>query len=66
MIEKTYLREKKKLKGKNIRIKESLTATRMKKLKKVIEIYDFGTSDGTSDGKILFKDGSENTSLFYD
>ena len=62
MIEKTYLREKKKLKGKNIKIKESLTATRMKKLKKVIEIYDFGTSDG----KIVFKDGSENTSLFYD
>ena len=63
-IERTYLTEKK-LKGKNIAIAESLTVTRMKKLKKVREIYD-SKNVWTSDGKILFKDGSGNTSLFYD
>ena len=60
MIERTYLTEKK-LKGNNIAITESLTATRMKKLKEAREIYDF-----KNDGKVLFKDGSGNTSLFYD
>ena len=54
-----------KLKGKNIAITESLTATRMKKLKEVRAIYDF-KNVWTSDRKILFKDGSEKTSLFYD
>ena len=39
--DRTYLREKKKRKGKDIKITDSLTATRMKKLKKAIEIYDF-------------------------
>ena len=65
MIERTYLTEKKKLKGKNIAITESLTATRMKKLKEIREIYDF-KNVWTSDGKNLFKNESGNTSLFYD
>ena len=37
----------------------------MKKLKEAREIYDF-KSICISDGKILFKDGSGNASLFYD
>ena len=40
MIERTYLAEKK-LKEKNIAIMESLTATRMEKLKKARKIYNF-------------------------
>ena len=38
MAERMYLTEKKELKGKNIVITESLTATRMKKLKEPREI----------------------------
>ena len=40
IIERTYLAEKK-LKEKNIAIMESLTATRMEKLKKARKIYNF-------------------------
>ena len=61
---KNVFNRKKKLKGKNISITESLTATRMKKLKEAREIYEFKTV-WTSDGKILFKDGSGNIDLFY-
>ena len=43
---------------------ESLTATQMKDLKEAREIYNF-KNVWTSDSKILFKDGSGNTSLFY-
>ena len=63
MIERLCLT--KKLKGKNIAITESLAATQIKKLKEAREIYDF-KNVWASDGKILFKDGSGNTSLFYD
>ena len=48
---KNVFNRKKKLKGKNIAITESLTATQMKKLNKVREIYDF-KNVWTSDGKI--------------
>ena len=65
MTERTFLTEKKKLKGKNISIMESLTATRMKKLKKFREVHSF-KNVWTSDGKILCKDGSGNINLFYD
>ena len=64
MIERTYL-TRKKLKGKNIAITESLTASRMKKLNKAREISHF-KNVWPSDGKNVFKDGSGNTSLFYD
>ena len=64
MTERTFLTEKKKLKGKNISITESLTATRMKKLKEGREIHEF-RNVWTSDGKISFKDGSGNINLFY-
>ena len=50
---------------KNIAITESLIATRMKKLKEAREMYDF-KNVWTSNGRILFKDGAGNTSLFYD
>ena len=56
---------KEKLKGNNISITESLTVTRMKKLKEAREIYEF-KNVWTSDGKFLFKDGSGNINLFYD
>ena len=62
---KNVFNRKKKLKGKNISITESLTATRMKKLKEAREIYEF-KNVWTSDGKILFKDRSGNINLFYD
>ena len=62
---KNVFNRKKKLKGKNISITESLTATRMKKLKKAREIHNF-KNVWTSDGKILFRDGSGNINLFYD
>ena len=61
---KNVFNGKKKLKGKNIAITEILTATRIKKLKEAREIYDF-KNVWTSDGKILLKDESGNTSLFY-
>ena len=64
MIERTYL-TRKKLKGKNIAITESLTATRMKKLNEAREISHF-KNVWPSDGKNVFKNGSGNTSLFYD
>ena len=50
-IERTYLAEQN-LKGKNIAVTESLIATRMKKLKKAREIYDF-KNVWTSDGRIF-------------
>ena len=62
---KNVFNRRKKLKGKNISIMESLTATRMKKLKEAREIYEFKIV-WTFDGKILFKDGSGNINLFYD
>ena len=62
---KNAFNRKKKLKGKNIAVMESLTATRMKKLKEAREIYDF-KNVWTSDGIVLFKDESGNISLFYD
>ena len=62
---KNVFNSKKKLKGKNVSITESLTATRMKKLKEARKIYEF-KNIWTSDGKILFKDGSGNINLFRD
>ena len=63
MMERTYLAAKN-LKRKNIAITDNSTATQMKKSKEAREIYDF-KNVWSSDGKILFKDGSGNTSLFY-
>ena len=48
---------KKNLKGKKIAIRESLTVTRMKKLNEARERHNF-KNVWTSDGKILYKDGS--------
>ena len=55
---KNVFNKKKKLKGKNISITQSLTATRVKKLKEVREIHSF-KNVWISDGEILFKDGQE-------
>ena len=44
---------------------ESLRDTPMKKLNEGRKIYDF-KNVWISDGEILFKDGSGNTSLFYE
>lgn len=55
----------KKIKRKNISFTESLAATRIKKLNKAREIYDF-KNVRTSDGKTMFRDRPGNTSLFYD
>ena len=64
IAERMYLTERKKLKGKNIVITESLTATRMKKLKEPREIQYF-KNVWTSDGKTVFKNGLGSTGLFY-
>ena len=50
--------------NRDISITESLAATRIKKLNKAREIYDF-KNVRTSDGKTMFKDRPGNTSLFY-
>ena len=55
---------KKKLKGKKITIMETLTFARMKKLNKARERYNF-KNVWTSDGKILYKDGSGKIKLYY-
>ena len=55
---------KKKLKGKKIAIMETLTFARMKKLNKARERYNF-KNVWTSDGKILYKDGSGKIKLYY-
>ena len=55
---------KKKLKGKKIAIMETLTFARMKKLNKARESYNF-KNVWTSDGKILYKDGSGKIKLYY-
>ena len=60
-----YHDRKKNLKEKNISITESLSVTRMKKLKEAKEIHSF-KNVWTSDGKILFNDASGNINLFYD
>ena len=62
---KNIFNRKQKLKGKNIAIMVSLRAIRMKKLNEAREMYDFKIV-WTSVGEILFKNGSGNTSLFYD
>ena len=62
---KNIFNRKQKLKGKNIVITVSLRGTRMKKLNEARKIYNF-KNVWSSDGEILFKDGSGNTSLFYD
>ena len=59
---KNVFNRKKKLKGKNILITESLTAIRIKKLKDAGEIRDF-ENVWTFHGKILFKNGAD---LDYD
>ena len=62
---KNVFNRKKKLKGKNISITQSLRATRIKKLKDAGEILDF-ENVWTFDGKILFKNGAGNINFFYD
>ena len=59
-------RNKKVLKGKQISITESLTGKRMSELSKAREKFGF-KSVWTSDGKILYKDETENKiKVFYD
>ena len=64
MIERTYLSGKK-LNGKNIANTEILTTTWTTTLNEAKEINNF-KNVLTSDVKTLFKDGSGNTSLFYE
>ena len=55
---------KKMLKGKKIAITESLTVTLMKKLNEARERYNF-KNVWTSDGKMLYKDGSGKNKIYY-
>ena len=60
-----YNANKKRLKGTNISITESLTATRMAKLKEARDEKGF-KSVWTFDGKILFKNQENKTVVYYD
>ena len=55
---------KKHLKGKSISITERLTSFKMKKLEKAQAKYDF-KQVWTGDGRILFKNRNNNTSVYY-
>ena len=62
----SIFKNKKRLKGKKVSITESLTAKRMVELKAAREKFGF-ENVWTSDGKILYKDESENKiKVFYD
>ena len=65
-IKHNIFRNKKRLKGKNISITESLTKVRMEKLNEARELFGF-KNVWTSDGRILYKrEGEEGTNLYYD
>ena len=63
-IRNKIFQSKKKLKGKQISIMESLTPRRMEKLTKAREEYGF-KNVWTADGKILFKDNEDNKIKLY-
>ena len=56
--------KKKKLKGKNVSITESLTATRMGKLTDARREFGF-QNVWTSDGRVLFKDANGKVQLYF-
>ena len=57
---------KKRLKGKNLAITESLTRRRLEALKDAKKRYGF-QKVWTSDGKIIYKeDGDDKTKVYYD
>lgn len=56
---------KKKLKGKKLSITESLTKKRMEELKKAQQEFDF-RNVWSSDGRILYKNANNETTLYYD
>lgn len=64
MTEKKLSLGKKHLKGKSISITERLTSFKMKKLEKTQAKYDF-KQVWTGDGRILFKNRNNNTSVYY-
>ena len=61
---KEVFSKKKHLKGKGTSITESLTSSRMKKLKEVREKYGF-KHVWTIDSRIMFKDGNDKPNLYY-
>ena len=64
---KKFLKVKKKLKGKNISITESLTRYRMSVLNEAREKYGFKNA-WTYDGRILYKDNNDGQKIkiYYD
>ena len=58
MFEVEFFSNKRKLKGKQISISESLTKLRSMKLKEARDQYTFANVC-TQDGKIMFKNGSK-------
>ena len=66
IVRRKVFSNKKKLKGKNISITESLTKKRMEKLKEARDQHGFGNV-WTYDGRILIKTGdSSKPSVYYD
>ena len=64
-VRKKIFHNKRKLKGKNISITESLTMLRAKKLNEARDLYD-RNNVWTYDGRIMVKDENNKISVYYD
>ena len=64
MFEVEFFSNKRKLKGKQISISESLTKLRLMKLKEARDQYTFANV-WTQDGEIMFNDGSK-AKVYFD
>ena len=64
-VPKKIFHNKRKLKGKNTSITESLTMLRVKKLNEARDLYD-RNNVWTYDGRIMVKDENNKISVYYD
>ena len=64
-VRKKIFHNKRKLKGKNTSITESLTMLRVKKLNEARDLYD-RNNVWTYDGRIMVKDENNKISVYYD
>ena len=65
IVRKKIFHNKRKLKGKNTSITESLTMLRVKKLNEARDLYD-RNNVWTYDGRIMVKDENNKVSVYYD
>ena len=64
-VSKKVLHNKRKLKGKNMSITESLTKIRVSKLNEARDLYNRNNA-WTYDGRIMVKDENNRISVYYD